>query len=132
MNNHAWLCHGKWKRKVSATILRKPHVDWGLCSWNISAWIHITILTNGEPTAEILYSVYSHQLWYFLPHDFANFWSEVRYWYSKTSNTAGFLIKIFLNDPIKKNCFFDHSVNFLVNFLSQDFVQTLRNENLEG
>ena len=100
--------------------------------------------TEVEPSPTGRYS--SHQRWahswenspsasklsYFLPHDFANFWSEVRYWYSKTSNTAGFLIKIFLNDPIKKNCFFDHSVNFLVNFLSQDFVQTLRNENLEG
>ena len=32
----------------------------------------------------------------------------------------------------KKNCFFDHSVNFLVNFLSKDFAQNFRNENLEG
>ena len=37
------------------------------------------------------------QLSYFPTHDFANFWSEVRYWYSKTSNTAGFLIKIFFS-----------------------------------
>ena len=32
----------------------------------------------------------------------------------------------------KKNCFFHHSINFLVNFLSKDFAQTFRNENLEG
>ena len=93
---------------------------------------HVTVLTNGEPTPEILYSLYSRQFSYFLPHDFANFWSEVRGQNSKTPDTAGFLMKIFLNDPIEKNCFFDHSVNFLVNFLSKDFVQTLRNENLEG
>ena len=48
------------------------------------------------------------------------------------TDRAGFLIKNFLNDPIKKNCFFDHSVNFLVNFLSKDFAQNFRNDNLEG
>ena len=31
---------GKWKRKVSATILRKPHVDKGLSSQNNGPWIH--------------------------------------------------------------------------------------------
>ena len=45
---------------------------------------------------------------------------------------GGLCCIIFLNEPIKKNCFFDHSVNFLVNFLSEDFAQTLRNDNLEG
>ena len=50
----------------------------------------------------------------------------------KQTDRAGFLIKKILNDPIKKKCFFDHSVNFLVNFLSEDFAQNFRNENLEG
>ena len=31
---------GKWKTKVSATILRKPHVDKGLSSQNIGPWIY--------------------------------------------------------------------------------------------
>ena len=40
----------------------------------------VTVLTNGEPTAEILYVLVSaRDLSYFLAHDFANFWSEVRY-----------------------------------------------------
>ena len=85
-----------------------------------------------SPQLRMSVCVSTSQLSYFLSHDFANFWSEVRGQNSKTPDTAGFLIKIFLNDPIKKNCFFDHSVNFLVNFLSKDFVQTLRKENLEG
>ena len=32
--------NGKWKTKVSATILRKPHVDKGLSSQNNGPWIH--------------------------------------------------------------------------------------------
>ena len=39
----------------------------------------VTVLTNGEPKPEILYSPYTRELSYFLTHDFANFWSEVRY-----------------------------------------------------
>ena len=47
--------------------------------------------------------------------------------------TEPFFRKKIFNDPkFEKNCFFDHSVNFLVNFLSEDFAQTLRNDNLEG
>ena len=40
--------------------------------------------------------------------------------------------KYWMIQNFKKNCFFDHSVNFLVNFLSKDFAQNFRNENLEG
>ena len=38
--------------------------------------------------------------------DFANFWSEVTFRNSKNTDRALFSKKIFLNDPIKKNCFF--------------------------
>ena len=70
-------------------------------------------------------SVSTLQLSYFLPHDFANFWSEVRGQNSKTPDTAGFLIKIFLNDPGKKNCIFrwflDHFSKTTVTILLKSF-----------
>ena len=33
---------------------------------------------------------------------------------------------------LQKTVFFKHSKKFLVNFLSKDFAQTFRNDNLEG
>ena len=97
---------------------------------------HVTVLTNGEPTAEKIdaerVGVSTQKLSYFPTLYVLKTLQLFKDQYSKTPNTAGFLIKIFLNDPIKKNCFFDHSVNFLVNFLSQDFAQNFRNDNLEG
>ena len=126
---------GKWKRKVSANILRKPHVDWGSRSRFTPRWTYY----------------YSHQRWALQPpvSDSVRIGPFASYHTSR----AGILIKLgnylkldilriltepffrkknFNDQKFEKNCFFDHSVNFLVNFLSEDFAQNFRNDNLEG
>ena len=59
--------------------------------------------------------------------DFANFWSEVRYRYSKKTDESFFRKKIWNAYKKIDLCFFQHLEFFLVNFLTPDFFKTLRN-----
>ena len=65
----------------------------------------VTVLTNGEPTAENV-SVSPRKLSYFPTLDFANFWSEVRYRYSKKTDEAGLSKKNPDHPIITKTCIF--------------------------
>ena len=76
--------------------------------WDPCRLRQVTVLTNGEPTAEnvrVCVCVSTSQLSYFLPHDFANFWSEVRGQNSKTPDRAGLSKKNLDHSIITNMCF---------------------------
>ena len=120
-----WVKFDEWKSQEHIKVKKFEKVKFSLPVGEIRSSRTLQFSPTVSPQLRFYLVSSTQKLSYFLPHDFANFWSEVRYRYSEKTDEALFSKKIFLNDPGKKNCIFrwflDHFSKTTVTILLKSF-----------